>query len=158
MGSQPYGDYLVFDAKSVYGVRARNAQSVNGGYFTPGGKGYELFGVDLKSNPGKSRGDSHGRRPTPKNRWSVHAPVRVSSMALAGEMLLAAGTPDTIDAQEPWAAYEGRRGGRLLVLSAADGKTLRTLKLDDAPLYDGMAVAGGRMFLSTSTGKLICYK
>ena len=45
--------------------------------------------------------------------------------------------------------------GRLLALAAADGKTLAERDLP-APVWDGMAAAYGRLFVSTRDGKLIC--
>lgn len=91
-------------------------------------------------------------------RWSLRVPVRVTALALAGNTLFAAGTPDTLDPADPWAAYEGRRGARLLVLSAAQGKILAEHKLDAPPVLDGMAVAHARLFVSTIDGKILCYR
>ena len=45
--------------------------------------------------------------------------------------------------------------GRLLALAAADGKTLAERDLPP-PIWDGMAAAYGRLFVSTRDGKLIC--
>jgi outer membrane protein assembly factor BamB len=153
LGDQPYGDYIVFAREAAYGVRARPELSVNGGFFRPGEQGYEVFAADRdpKQKP-KSK-----RRP-PESRWAVRVPVRVVAMALAGDVLLAAGTPDILDPMEPWAAHEGRRGGVLLAISTADGKVLREQKLDCAPAYDAMAAAGGRLFVGTRQGKLLCFR
>jgi len=143
LGERPYGDYLVFDPKSVYGVRARSKQSANGGFFSPGGKGYELFGADLNVR---------------KDRWSARVPVRVKAMVLAGDTLFAAGTPDVIDPVDPWAAYDGKRGGKLLALSSADGTQLASYTLNAAPVSDGMAAAHGRLLVSTADGRVVCYE
>ncbi len=43
-------------------------------------------------------------------------------MVLAGEQLFVAGPPDTVDPKDPMATFEGRKGGSVLVLSAADGQ------------------------------------
>jgi len=83
--------------------------------------------------------------------------VRVNSLVLSSRTLLAAGTPDLIDPDDPWAAYEGRRGGRLLAISAADGKLLAEYPLDAPPVLDGLAVAGGRLLISSIDGKILCY-
>ncbi len=77
-------------------------------------------------------------------------------MILAGDALVTAGTPDIIDPDDPWAAYEGRRGGRLVVLSASDGSVKSELKLTSAPTPDGMAAGSGVLLVSTVDGKLIC--
>ena len=77
-------------------------------------------------------------------------------MAVGGETLLCAGAPDALDPQDPWAAYEGRRGGTLFALATGDGAKKSELQLDAAPVYDGIAVAGGRLYLSTVNGTLLC--
>jgi hypothetical protein len=43
------------------------------------------------------------------------------------------------------------------VLSVADGQITQALKLSEAPAYLGLAVADGRLFLTTQGGKLLCY-
>ncbi|MDZ7616062.1 MAG: PQQ-binding-like beta-propeller repeat protein, partial [Patescibacteria group bacterium] len=48
----------------------------------------------------------------------------------------------------------GKEGG-LVVLSAAHGSRLAERELP-APIWDGMAAAGGRLFVSTQAGTLIC--
>jgi hypothetical protein len=77
-------------------------------------------------------------------------------MVLAGDTLLVAGNPDTMVEGDPWAAYEGRRGGKLLAVSLADGSAKARLDLPSPPVLDGMAVAGGRLFLSAVGGRVIC--
>ncbi|MGB2819508.1 MAG: PQQ-binding-like beta-propeller repeat protein, partial [Phycisphaerae bacterium] len=57
---------------------------------------------------------------------------------------------------DPWAAYEGRKGGRLLVISAADGTAKADLQLASPPVLDGLAAARGRLFMSTADGKVTC--
>jgi outer membrane protein assembly factor BamB len=91
-----------------------------------------------------------------KPRWSLPVSIRVTAMAVGGPTLLCAGTPDALDPKKPWATYEGKRGGVLMALAAADGAKKTELKLDDAPVYDGMAIADGRLYLSTVNGALLC--
>ena len=141
LGNKPVAEYCVFDAEMVYGVSARSGMNANGGFFTPGDKGYELFAA-VRSG---------------KRRWSLRVPVRVTSMVLAGDTLFAAGTPDVIDPDDPWAAYEGKRGGRLLVLSVEDGKILAEYELDAPAVLDGLAAARGRLLISAIDGKIHCF-
>ena len=77
-------------------------------------------------------------------------------MVLAGERLYLAGTPDVKDAKDPWGSLQGKRGGRLLVLAAANGKKLSEYELQAPPLWDGMAVAAGRLHISTRNGEIVC--
>jgi len=161
LDDRPYAEYLIFDAASIYGVRARNAMSGTGGFFTPAAEGYELLAIDADRPSGKSTSQqpaaSRGKK-TLKKRWSIRVPVRITSMVLAGETLFAAGHPDVLDPNEPWAAYEGKRGGLLLVLSAADGRVLAEHRLDAPPVLDGLAAARGRLLISTINGKVLCYQ
>jgi hypothetical protein len=85
-------------------------------------------------------------------------------MLLARQTLLVAGPADKVTevphepaAVDPLAeALETRRGGRLLVVSAADGKTLADHELESPPVFDGMAAAQGRLYLATKGGRLVC--
>ena len=44
-----------------------------------------------------------------------------------------------------------------MLLAKKDGKTLLEHRLDSAPVYDGMAVANRRLFISLKSGELICF-
>ena len=50
----------------------------------------------------------------------------------------------------------GVQGGLLWVLSATDGKKLAECRLDAPPVFDGLAVARGRLYASTTDGKVRC--
>ena len=52
-----------------------------------------------------------------------------------------------------------RPAGNFLWLNAtANGKELQpTIKLDAPPAFDGMAVAGGRVYLALQDGELLCW-
>ena len=162
LGDRPIAEYLVFDATTVYGVRARDVMTGYSGFVAPGTKGYELFAaevaaimdVDAKKVAGAGKKEYGIKIP---KRWSIRVPVRVTAMTLAGDTLFAAGSPDVIDQNDAWAAYEGRRGGKLLVLSAAEGKILAQYELDAPPVLDAVAVAAGRLLVSTVDGKIVCF-
>ena len=176
LGGVPYAEYLVFNADTVCGVRARKAIGGYGGHFKPGTAGFELFAADLVSpplrkparkpkpkakTPTKRSGRPGGASQTPKvrapkDRWCVRIPVRATAMALAADTLIVAGTPDALDPREPWAAYEGRRGGKLLAVALADGTIQSKLDLPSPPVLDGLAVAGGRLYLSAMDGSITC--
>ena len=74
----------------------------------------------------------------------------------ADKALLVAGWPDVIDPKDPFAAVEGRTGGVLWVLAADDGKKLAAHKLGAPPVFDGLIAAGGRLYMATTDGKVIC--
>ena len=177
LGGAAFAEYLVFNDHGVCGVRARERIGGYGGHFTPGAKGFELFAADLvepqprKPAPkaattprvssrqsGTPKGPS--QTPTvrkPKDRWAIRVPIRVTAMVIAGETLFVAGSDDVLYPEDPWAAYEGRKGGKLMAFSVNDGEKLAEYKLPAAPVFDGMAAAQDRIYLSARGGKLICY-
>ena len=135
---------LVYDAETAYGVKpfsgtARHSRAI----FRPGTVGYTLL-----ATPRTSR----------KARWSKKAPVRIRAMVIAGQRLFVAGSPDVVDPKDPWAAMEGRKGAVLWAVSAADGEKLAEYKLDAPPIFDGLAAANGRLYVSTTDGKVVCMK
>ena len=106
-------------------------------------------------------------------KWAEGSPpILARAMVLADKTLFVAGPPDVADEEEAFAkpddaavraklqaqveALEGRKGGQLLAISAADGKKLAALELGAAPTFDGMAAAKGRLYLTTLDGKVLC--
>jgi hypothetical protein len=45
----------------------------------------------------------------------------------------------------------------MLAFSAEDGRTLSRCRLDAQPVFDGMAAAYGRLYVSTVDGKIACF-
>ena len=106
-------------------------------------------------------------------RWSVERPpIEAHALVLAGEALVAAGPPALVD--QTWAFFNlddpkakaalqahadglaGKKGGALWVLSARDGKKQAEVALASPPVFDGMAAAGGRLYVTTLDGKMVC--
>jgi len=79
--------------------------------------------------------------------WAVQVPVRMRALVVAGGTVFAAGPPDKKDAV----------GGELWAFNKLDGKKLASLTLEAEPVYDGMAAARGRLYISLKNGKLACY-
>jgi hypothetical protein len=76
-------------------------------------------------------------------------------MVLGKETICIAGPPAG-EVEDLADALAGKRGGLLQVVARSDGKTLGELKLPSVPVFDGMAAAGGRLYLSCTDGKLRC--
>jgi hypothetical protein len=95
-------------------------------------------------------------RERPPN-WSVQIPVRARGMVLAGESLFLAGPPDLIDKDDPYGAFEGRKGGLLWAVSTADGKRLAEYRLEAPPAFDGLIAARERLFITTIDGCVSCW-
>jgi hypothetical protein len=95
-------------------------------------------------------------------------------MVLAGETLFVAGPPDHGLAEDPQSylkhlsakvqakaqqqaeAMGGKQGGLLWAVAKADGKRLAEHKLRSPPVFDGMAAAGGRLYVCTMDGRVLC--
>ena len=103
----------------------------------------------------KDKGVGYSRVKPPK--WAVWVPIRVKAMVSAADKLFIAGAPDTLDAQDPLAALEARKGGLLRAVSKTDGKKLAEYKLESPPVLDGLISAGGKLFIATRDGKLTCW-
>jgi len=147
-----WGQLLVVDDKHVFGVNVFTERNRVRRGFKPGTKGYRVFAKPYQ--PGQ---DELAFKKT-KDTWSVHIPVRVRAMVLAKDKLFVAGPPDVIPEDDPAAAFEGRMGGDLWALSAADGKALAKLeRLAAPPVYDGLIAANGALYLSTADGKVHCF-
>jgi outer membrane protein assembly factor BamB len=87
--------------------------------------------------------------------WSIKPGMRPRAMIKAGDRIYIGGMPVTI-AGDPYATFEGRGGGLLQVRSAANGELLNTIKLDSPVVWDGLAVAQGRLYGSCQDGSLLC--
>ncbi len=121
-----------------------------------------------------------------KHYWTNDIPLFARAMVLArcpnlhretqGQVdgtLFVAGPPDVIDEQQVLrqiddpkarqsladqeAALDGKKGALLLVVSAADGRKLAQYDIDSPPVFDGMAAAGGRLYMATVNGELLCF-
>jgi hypothetical protein len=160
LDEKPYAEYLIFDSTTVYGVMARNSMNVNGGFFTPAKNGYGLVALERSATAGdrstavpKATKKNRG----PRRRWSIQLPIRPTALVLAGKTLFVAGPPDRIDPEDPWAAYEGRRGATLYAISAEDGRELATYELAFPPVLDGLVAAHDRLLISCLDGTVHCW-
>ncbi|MHC5082041.1 MAG: outer membrane protein assembly factor BamB family protein, partial [Planctomycetota bacterium] len=87
--------------------------------------------------------------------WMESVPVRVRAMVLSSDRLYVAGPPDLLVEGDERAAFEGRAGAKLLVVDRKTGKALQELDLSTPPVFDGMILAKGDLFLSTLDGKVV---
>ena len=157
------GQILVFDETMTYGLHVFSERHGHSPEFAPAKDGYELF-ADRNSNEpvlrpteiGREKGLGFFRSQLPK--WTLRVPVRAVAMVLSGENLLLAGPPDVVAAEDPLAAFEGRLGSRLWVVSAAEGKKLAEYKLDSMPVFDGMIAAERRLYVVTTDGRVLCWE
>jgi hypothetical protein len=92
--------------------------------------------------------------------WSVPADLQIRCMLLAGKgdtkrLLIAGAKGDWITSQE---SYEGRLGNVLRVISAQDGEVFAEHDLPGCPAFDGMSATAGRLYISLTDGRVLCYR
>ena len=161
------GQILTFDEKTTYSVKVFDRRGpghyFRSGYFKPG-TGYLLCADDNSNEPQQSAKvkGAEGERPDQIRqnpaKWTKRIPMRVRAMVLSDRALLMAGPPDVVPDDDPLAALEGRMGAELWAVSTLDGKTLAKYKLDQPPVFDGMAVAGKSLFIVLRSGEIVCFK
>ena len=118
---------------------------------------------------GGRRRRSPGPVANPRNfKWSMEVPILVRGMVLADKILFIAGPRDVMDetargvrrTQAPLKqeeALSGKSGGVLWAVSAEDGRKLHEVVLDAPPVFDGLAAANGRLYLTAVDGKVHCF-
>ena len=164
-------DILVSDGTDAYEVEGFPVYH-NHSYFDPRRSGYKLIasttGAPQVEEAASPKRGGKSKKKTPKKRglqrsekWRVNIPITGKAIGLAGDVLFVAGEPMTFKgdvSHKTYAdAYAGKLGGRLLAVSAKDGKTLAEHKLDAAPAWDGIAIAGGQVFVSLADGSVQCF-
>jgi len=107
-------------------------------------------------------------------RWKIeHPPFAVSAMVASRNMLFAAGPPDIVNEKEMWGRsneeeyqrlmaeqaelLDGKEGAMLWAVSKKDGQKLSEQKLDSIPVWDGMAAADSKLFMSMMDGTVRCF-
>ncbi len=107
--------------------------------------------------------------------WDTYVPIMARSMTLAGHTLAVSGPPDLLDEEyafermaakdtaiqhdleEQDASLNGERGARLMLVNVDSGEKLANMDLDSPPVWDGMVVARGKLFVATVDGRVKCF-
>ena len=90
--------------------------------------------------------------------WSSTIPIEAKSLLVGSDRLYLAGVRDKVDEEDPWAHFDGRRGGLILVCSKSDGRIIRQMEVESPAVFDGLASARGRLFVSCKDGSVLCYE
>jgi len=143
-----YGLMLAFDDEGVWGVRRTRDYA------------YKLFADEnTPFDPGEEfRPDFTAMTPAnaPSFKWLVDLAMRPRAIARAGRTVYLGGMPRPANGEELSVAYEGHKGGLLWAISAADGSRTAEYRLESPPVWDGLAVAAGRLYISTAAGQVLC--
>ena len=155
----PAGRLLAIDDATIYGFGYK-PEFYRGARKTQ----YHVFAIDRRAvAPQPATNYQRANRDYPQRapgkfsvplRWSQDTPQLAFAMVLAGEKLFLVGPPrEALQSQE---AYDGAQGAILCAVSARDGKILSEYPLDALPVFDGLAAAQGRLYLSLKDGRLMC--
>ncbi|MHC4403697.1 MAG: outer membrane protein assembly factor BamB family protein [Planctomycetota bacterium] len=148
---QVVGQYVVFRGNVGYAVQVFATSPREGGFNA--GDGYVVYAGQTAARQREEK--LFALRPD-QSKWRTRVPLRPTAMTLAGDVLLLAGPPDLDEPGDALAAVEGRKGALLWTIDAETGRKLAQRGLPSAPVFDGMAVAGGRLFISTMDGTIAC--
>jgi hypothetical protein len=132
-------------------------------------QGHVGMALKFTGRPGRGGGSFVQRH------WTQDVPLLVRAMVLADRTLFIAGPEDLVDEDDAFsllinrdkkiqkilaeqqAVFDGKRGALLHAVSTSNGKTVAKYRLQSLPVWDGMAAAHGRLFLSTTSGKVLCF-
>ena len=171
----PSGRILCFNDEAVYGY---GRQTVAGGATGHKADAYHLFRMGRQADTTAPAGDE-APKPNLRRRprkmparvkrnltWADTRSLIVRAMVLAGDKLAVAGPADLGRKSEGLLAFEneaealagfrGREGVYLRVVAAADGSKVSECRLEGMPVFDGMAAAGGKVYLSLASGSVVC--
>jgi outer membrane protein assembly factor BamB len=107
-------------------------------------------------------------------KWKIEDPAfQARALVVAGSTMFAAGPPDIISEEDAFfalddqavrdklaeqsAVLKGKDGSIMWAVDTKTGKKLAEYKLEFMPVFDGMAAANGKIFMSTMDGDVICY-
>jgi hypothetical protein len=91
-----------------------------------------------------------------KFKWWKPVPIHVRAMVKAKDILFIAGAPGGgVTSRE---AFDGNAPGALMAVSPADGKVLSKVALPSMPVWDGLAAANGKLFVSLTGGEIVVLK
>lgn len=148
-------------AAALWFRKAGNAPSILAG----GGK--KADGTEPAAAPGKGSFVEH--------QWNAQSPVFARAMCMAKNTIFVSGPPDMIDEEYAFermsqkdpavqqeladqdAALKGEKGGSLLAVNTEKGAIAGEVKLESPPVWDGMAIAQGRLYVASEDGKVRCF-
>jgi len=142
----PFGHVLVFEGETVWGVYGHGEETQL--FASP------ILPIDAEAHrdfPARKVEKGAGKpKGQPERLWGTEIPMHARALLKAGNKLYIAGATDTGQ------LLGTATGGSLLVASDADGSTVASLPLEAPPVFDGMAAAGSRLYISQNNGTLLC--
>lgn len=152
----PSGRILVEGGNTIYGFGQNHYNQPN---HNTGGQ-WALFAaakeppVPLDLNAREYLALARAGETTVTFNWWTPLPIQVWALVRTENLLYVAG-PRGGGNVAP-AALAGRAGAMLLAVNPADGEVVAEMALPAMPVWDGMAAAGGNLYLSLANGEALC--
>jgi len=166
----PAGRLMVVGEPNVYAFGRLNQYDTHGahvglspsrhpwGETPPETPYYVLFASDKKPETiDATKKRRRGLEKAIKPGWTQPMDLWVRAMVLADGALVLAGAPDPLESGKPdGQPFADDREGILRLVSPTDGSPLAEYRLKSPPVWDAMAVAGGRVYVATTDGAVTC--
>lgn len=152
----PSGRILVEDDEVVYGFGQNHYRQMQ---VRPGGE-WALFAatkdndVPLDLSAIEYRKLALSGEKSVRFRWWQPIPIRARALLKTEDALFVAGPPGP--GATTRAALKGETEAQLLAVAPGDGRVLARMTLPATPVWDGMAAAGGKLYLALANGKVLC--
>jgi hypothetical protein len=148
---------LVFDDKTVWGVQRGGGKDHKQSYFV-----FATPRVEPSDDTAllPDFAERSGGRNTARDLWRRELTLRPRAMVRANEHLFIGAMPGKYDPNRPSAfgnvASGDQEGGLLHIVSCKDGEPLRRVQIESPPVWDGMAAARGKLYISFENGSIAC--
>jgi len=169
-----FGRIMAFDDENAYGYGRVMIASAAVGHKADD---YHLYGVKkvlMQTGLPKPRRRKGQPAPKPKGPakpkplWADTQSLIVRAMVLIQDKLVVAGPPDLrkktddilayANEAEALASFKGEKGVLLRVINTKDGQQLSEQRLDAMPVFDGLSVAQGRVYVALKNGHVQCWE
>jgi hypothetical protein len=152
----PSGRILVEDDDTIYGFGQNHYAKMR---TDPGGT-FALFASPKQSDLPLDRTAREYRKLALAGQhriqfnWWKRIPIQAWAMVKTEDVLFVAGPRGSASVSQD--ALEGKAPGMLLAVSPADGTVLAEMALPSMPVWDGMAIAGGSLYVALADGSTVC--
>ncbi len=152
----PSGRMLVEDEDTIYGFGQNHYAKMN---TNPGGQ-FALFACPKQSDVPLDQTARNYLKLARTNQhtiqfhWWKRLPIQVWAMVKTADLLFVAGAKGNTSISP--AALRGEAPGLLLAVSPSDGTVLTETSLPSMPVWDGMAAAQGKLYITLTDGSTVC--
>jgi len=154
----PSGWILVEDDDAIYGYGQNRYDKP---VAEPGGQ-WALFAapkqsaVPLDLTAIEYRKLALSGKQTVQFRWWKRIPIHVRAMVGTEDALFVAGPLGSPLISQ--SALDGKSEAMLLAIAPADGRVLAEIPIPSTPVWDGMAAAGGDLYLALANSQMLCLR